>query len=191
MPRTHATFLLPVLLVAAMLFAPLSATALAQGSSEDAAAMPTDDVADPSASPAQTFAAPLQPTSAPSIPPRQTPPRTGPKEILVSGARVAEYGLYAAQVFRGQPSGALVNGIRDDARDYRLAARTARVVVRRGTAIGLGYVITAPSARCTTRCGPSRPGWFRGCMPSRCAAKARSWPGAPSACGWASKRIGQ
>lgn len=146
MPRTHATFLLPVLLVAAMLFAPLSATALAQGSSEDAAAMPTDDVADPSASPAQTFAAPLQPTSAPSIPPRQTPPRTGPKEILVSGARVAEYGLYAAQVFRGQPSGALVNGIRDDARDYRLAARTARVVVRRGTAIGLGYVITGRPA---------------------------------------------
>ncbi len=153
---TRAPFLLPVLPVAAllcgvllcgaMLCAPFATAALAQGPPEGVAASPSESAADPSAPSAQTFSAPAQPTSTPPGLSRQTPPRTGPKEILVTGARVAEYGLYAAQVFRGQPSGALVNGIRDDASDYRLAARTARVVVRRGTAIGLGYVITGRPA---------------------------------------------
>lgn len=145
MPRTHATCPLPallaVLLSVAMLCAPLATAALAQGSSEDVAGSPLESAADPSAPPAQTY-----PAQMPPVPPRQAVPRPGPREILVTGARVAQYGLYAVQVFRGQPSGALVNGIRDDASDYRLAAKTARVVVRRGTAIGLGYVITGRPA---------------------------------------------
>lgn len=154
--RTRAPFLLPILLVAAllcgvllcgaMLCAPFATAALAQGPPEGVAASPSESAADPSAPSAQTFSVPAQSIPTPPGLSRQAPPRPGPKEILVTGARVAEYGLYAAQVFRGQPSGALVNGIRDDARDYRLAARTARVVVRRGTAIGLGYVITGRPA---------------------------------------------
>ena len=72
------------------------------------------------------------------------------REILVTGAHIVEHGLYALR----QPPGAkgatgsetkhlrTSNGIQNDSAEYTLLARSGRVRAQRGTAIGIGYVIT-------------------------------------------------
>jgi len=73
------------------------------------------------------------------------------QEILVTGAHIVEHGLYGQRTPLTTPGGAsilgtnplnTINGIQHTAANYELLARSGRVLARRGTAIGIGYVIT-------------------------------------------------
>lgn len=66
-------------------------------------------------------------------------------EVLVSGARILDFGEFSSNVERRERSSAVADGIKDRARDFALVKRGAMQEARLGSGIGIRYqVLGAP-----------------------------------------------
>lgn len=62
-------------------------------------------------------------------------------EARITSAKVLEFGVFSSTVTKREKLATVADGIRDDARDFKLLRRGARVEAELGTGFGLRYVL--------------------------------------------------